>query len=283
MKNIEVPFAPGDELYYVQVECDGAPGPAIAQIYKDENGIQEIQVGLDGAAGIVQEHSGKPEPAGGPWNCLTRSDAEDWLYGSHPGAIVLNKDGAPVKALYTGPGGTQAVIAFTGGLEGLSDLVHGTLWTMEPDAAGCVAVYDKTATKDGEGFSTFVRDGHGEPIDVIYGPFIIFGTELDPETNMRRLADIPATLLATAKGDGGKPDGPCAYDPDRWSGARSMTIKQLKAFLEQFPDDAVFCCCGTDGIWFHYAPETKCLSVDVEDLADLPEYEGREPAVLTEG
>lgn len=70
------------------------------------------------------------------------------------------------------------------------------------------------------------------------------------------------------------------FDPSFWTEAEDMTVGALREFLSKFPDDATVHCCGAGTTYWHYAPETKALSVDCEDLAELPEYAGRSPSKL---
>lgn len=276
-KNIATPFVPGDDLYYVVTGKLACPGPGIFEIKLQKNGIGSIQVDADGDARIVNADTGTAELPDGQWTCLDEAAALDWARKNLPGAVRLG--GESVTAVYAGPDGTRKAVSFGCTLSELEDLVCSKPCTMDPDGYGILAIYDAGATRDTSPFMSFLNDAAGRPVDVIYGPHLLIGVEKDPETGFYVPKDVPPELLAALEGRStGAGDGH-AYDPAFWTEGVKMTVSMLRDYLSKIPDDAVVCCCGTDPVYLHYCPAANALSMDCESLEDLPEYEGRAPAV----
>ena len=276
MKNLPVPFVPGDDLYYIQAGHQADSGPGIFEIKRLEHGIGAVQVDTDGQARIVDGETGTAEPPGGPWHCLDYASALEWAREQMPGSVRL--DGKSVTALYSGPDGIRKPIAFGCSMSELEELVCSKPNTMSPDEHGIVAVYDAGATRENSAYATFINDASGRPVEAIYGPYLLIRVETDPETGFCVPCDLTQEQLdAAVRGSGG---GNSCYDPAYWIQASRMTVAMLKAYLSKLPDRAVLHCCGTDLAYLHYCPETGALSIDCESLSDLPEYDGHEPALI---
>lgn len=273
--NIEASFAPGDALYYIMTEAENCPGPPLVQIKCDSHGIWAIQIDTEKNVRIVHELSDTPELPGGRNTCLDHESAFRYLTEHFRDSVYL--DGRTVKALFMSGEGVSQTVDLAMDIATLDEHIRGRITTSEPDAYGTIAIYDGSADKSNSEFVTFVRDANGNPVDTIYGPFLLIGTRPDPETGLRMPADIPENI------SGARPisqDPPSEFDPDYWCKGSRMTVRMLMEYLQSLPDDAVLHCCGTDIAYLHYSPGTKALSIDCEGLEDLPEYEDREPAVL---
>ena len=276
-KTLSVPFLPGEDLYYVATGSRTDSGPGLFEIKRQEHGIGAIQVDAAGQARIVDESSDTAELPGGQWHCLDERSALEWASENMPGAVRL--DGNPVTAVYSGPDGVRKAISFGSTLSELEELVCSKPCTMQPDAYGIMAVYDANATRENAPYSTFINDASGRPAEVIYGPYLLIAVKMDDAGGFYHVTDAPGVLLDSLDR---KPSGGTAheYDPAGWTECRRATVSMLMDFLSRLPQDAVLHCCGTDTAYLHYCKETGALSVDCESLADLPEYEGREPALL---
>lgn len=276
-KSLAVPFLPGDDLYYVVTGNQVDSGPGVFEIKYQKNGIGAIQIDTEGNARIVDGDSGTAELPVGPWNCLDEKSAMDWAKENMPGAVHL--DGRSVTAIYSGPDGSRKAVAFGSTMSELEELVCAKPNTMMPDELGIMAVYDANARKETSPYSTFLNDSTGRPVDVIYGPYLLIAIKENAGTGFYEPVDVPQEMLDAM--DRKPPEnGAVGYDPAYWTRCDRMTVGMLKAFLSKLPDGAVLHCCGTDQAYLHYCVETGALSVDSESLEDLPEYEGREPAVL---
>lgn len=262
------PAAPGDSVWWARETATGGPGPVLVQAAESPGAITAVQFDKDGFHIVTDD--GVDEP-GGEYSCLDEAACLSWIKEHMPDAILM--DGRTVKAWFTNGDGVGHGIDLRCTVDGIEDLFDSSgLASAEPDKAGYFPIYLEAANKENSATATFVRNESGDPVDVLYGPMLLLRTERD-SSGATVLVDVPVENVAV---DQYAP--PTEYDPDRWTDMSGMTVGQLRTFLNGFPDNAVVRCCGSDEVYWHVASDGGSLSVDCQDLADLPEYEGRRPS-----
>lgn len=271
-KTITIPFAPGDDLYHVACRPgDTTDGIQIFEIIREKHGIDQICIGQDGRALILDETDAvKPGP---PWYCLSEREALDWAKEHLSGTLRLT--GKPFRALVIDACGCKYETIVDGSLNGILAMIGNDIRVMPPDDNGILCVYNGRQETDGAFASILIRDAAGHVVAALNGPIVLIPMEKDEKSCFYTVRDTEPGELSDPR-----PSDVCQYDPDFWAMSDHMTMGMPRKYLGRIPDDAVLHCCGTNEIYLHYCPETDALSIDVESLSDLSEYEGRSPNIL---
>lgn len=67
------------------------------------------------------------------------------------------------------------------------------------------------------------------------------------------------------------------WNAEYWAEGQGITVGQLCRYLqENVPASAVLNICGADTVCVNLSNNRHYVSLDYDDLSDLPEYEGRE-------
>lgn len=271
-KTITMPFSPDDDLYRVACRPENTDGGIqIFEIVRQEHGIDRICIGQDGRA-LILDGTDAVEP-GPPWHCLSKQIALDWAKEHLSGALRLT--GKPFRALVIDACGRKYETIIDGSLNGILAMIGNDIRTMPPDNDGILCVYNGERAGDGALASVLLRDAAGHVIAALNGPVILIPVEKDMDRCFWTIRDTTPGDLSDPE-----PSGAYQYDPDFWAMSSHMTMGMLRRYLGRIPDDTVLHCCGTNEIYLHYCPETGALSIDVESLSDLSEYESRTPEIL---
>ena len=262
------PVGPGDPLWWASESADGGPGPRLVEARLSGNAVEGVRFDHDGIK-IITDGGSEDEP-GSQYACVDKASCLDWIRRNCPDGVLL--DGRTIKAYHMDCDGAAGLTCLKATVSDIENLFHSSgLASTEFDADGHFAIYREDARKENSAVTTFLRDEAGNPVDVLYGEYLLVRAVRDEAAGMLVLCDV-SDETAGASGPG------AAYDPDFWTKASDMTVDTLKAFLDRFPGDAVLHCGGSGTVYWHFSPEGKTLSVGVDALAGLPEYEGREPA-----
>lgn len=264
------PVGPGDPLWWASESADGGPGPQLVEARLSEDAVEGVRFDRDGMKILTDGGSG--DELGSQYACVDKASCLDWIRKNRPSAVLL--DGRTVKAYHVGRDGAAGPTCLKAAVSDVENLFRSSgLASTELDADRHFAVYREDACKENSAVATFLRDEAGNPVDVLYGEYLLVRAVRDEAAGMLVLCDVSDEAAGT-------PGPGTAYDPDFWTEASGMTVDALKAFLDRFPGDAVLHCGGSGTVYWHFSPEGKALSVGVDALAGLPEYEGREPAKL---
>ena len=171
--DIKTNFEIGGPLWWVSTtKQDG--DLVIAQIKKQENAIDGIQIGRDNVVKIITD--GSVDTPGSQYSCLSEQQALDWVKTNSPDAVLL--DGQTlVKALYTDFRGQQTAVKITCNMEDIESYICGAPIAGHMDAEGHFVIYSACARRDGAPITTFILDGDGNPVDAMFGAFLLMREE----------------------------------------------------------------------------------------------------------
>lgn len=167
--NIVLPFELGDSLFWVNTIEEGE-GPVLAEICEQKNAIQGIQYGLHESVKVFDGDT--YGEIGTQYANLAAEDAKDWLDRKFPDAIFLDGK-SKIEAMYVDTLGDASFVTILCSIADLDSYVSGGLATTELDANGIFAIYDSYARKNGDPISRFCLNDAGEPVDVMFGAFLL--------------------------------------------------------------------------------------------------------------
>lgn len=278
------PVAPGDPLWWASATGEAGSGPALVQACRSGKSVESVM--FDGERVYAVTDGGNPDELGTRYACVDEASCLAWIRANMPASVLM--DGRVIKAVHVTSAGETELIDLECTVNAVENLFGSSnLATDAPDATGTFAIYRKDAGPENSFATTFLRDARGNPVRALHGELILLSAAPAAQAEYAGLL-LPSgpseQVLSAVPADGtGQDAGPAPYDPSMWSSAEGLSVAGLKEFLGKIPDDAVVCCCGTDQVFFHWCPGTKSLNIDCEALADLPEYEGHEPAALPGG
>ena len=191
--DIKTNFEIGDPLWWVSTtKQDG--DLVIAQIKKQEDAIDGIQIGRDNVVKIITD--GSVDPPGSQYSCLSEQQALDWVKANCPEAILL--DGQTlVKVLYTDFCGQQTAVKITCNMEDIESYIRGAPIAGHMDAEGYFVIYSACSRRDGDPITTFILDGDGNPVDAMFGAFLLMRAEKGTDGTWHL---VDADMLDTPQG-----------------------------------------------------------------------------------
>ena len=271
---IELPFDIGDPLHYVEVyepaDRDGIP---MAEVFCDQgytvDGIQYTE------RGTMILSDGELSAPGGQFACLDEAQAMSWIRKERPGALVLT-GAKSVRAVCVDGSGLRIDVSIT---DCSADLEE---YLMNPhcgkmDGNGYAAIYNPSCKADGHPASMFLLDQDGNPVDAMYGPFLLVRMAVR-EDGLYELVDVDEGVLPGKTQDEVDEEERTAFSPAYRVRFEGLTVEGLcSALLERYPKDARVHVCGTDLFYGHYSPVSNAFCLDASDLSDLPEYERAQP------
>lgn len=276
---IDTPFDIGDRIYYVKTAEPEENGIPMAQIKSNENDtVQAILYTEADKCLIVSD--GEPMQPGEQYSCLSTDQAMDWIRWNRPSSLLLTGKKA-IKAVLVSRSGERSIVTLYDDYDSIGAYVYmGSVACGHMDARGYAAIYDRTAHRSGAPISTFIRDQYGNPVDAMYGAFLLVRLA-ERADHLYELEDVKEDVLPPAPDQEPCP-GQDLYSPVYWKQMSDMTVDDFCRYLKDtYPGNARMAICGASTFYGHYCPDRNIMSVDRESLSDMPGYEDKEPEKKT--
>lgn len=191
--NIELNFNIGDPLYYIR-EIKGDGTLCLLDICKEDNSIEGVKIQRDTKGNLqtlIVTDSGQEDLPGSQYACLSHEQAVEWCRKNRSDSILLSGSGT-VRGIYCSMYGQRQIVDVSLSITGIEDFVCSPV-VGKVDDNGYFAVYDKYARREYDKPSLFLLDADGNPVDAMFGNFLVLRFETDGE--LSRLVDVEPDIL----------------------------------------------------------------------------------------